>query len=62
MNIEPSTQGDPCQKGGGSIDPIEPFLNALAALLVWPGMCPQRPQTLPKCPITTPSCGSNRRP
>lgn len=50
MNAEPRTQGDLGRACGSTTDPIEPFLNALAALLVQPGMGPQRPRNTPAPP------------
>ena len=48
MNAELHTQSDLQRSCGSAVDPIEPFLNALAALLVQPGMGPQRSRTPPE--------------
>lgn len=50
MNAEQHTQGAPQDSCGSAVDPIEPFLNALAALLAQPGMGPQRSRTTPESP------------
>ena len=50
MNAELHTQSDLHRSCGSAADPIEPFLNALAALLVQPGMGPQRSRNPPAPP------------